>query len=333
MNKYIRFGTLLSKIMEAAEIRAVQIARLLECTSAYITKLKQGNALPNPEQLQKILNCFRQAAVNEGNIEQLIQIYTQYRTGMTGASEGTAAPGKVMDTIGNTPELRLCIKDAMMAKGLTSAAELTKYIGYDSVHTIERLLNGKLNWFPDVLSSVLEALDISQDDIPVTPAERLLLLPEGMFRNGGVLVRPLPVVDWANAASHLAMLENCDTAVLRKWDPESVETIAAPVGTRKDTQVFRIFGESMEPTICDGEIIFCEPQYRLDDIGNGKIVVVKFSEHSANPGTIVCKRFRKEKDTIMLSSDNARDGKIFTGITPRDIAWIGTVTQKICDVL
>ncbi len=107
--------------------------------------------------------------------------------------------------------------------------KLTKKLIYLTIKILPKIVS--LHLF--VMSYVLESLDISQDDAPVTPAEQLLLLPEGMFHNGGVLVRPLLVVDWANAASHLAMLENCDTAVMRKWDPKSVETIAAPVGTRK----------------------------------------------------------------------------------------------------
>ncbi len=335
MRKYTRFGELLSAILEMSEIKAIDIAELLECSSAYITKLKQGSALPNPEQFQKILNHFRRMNADESNIEKLIRIYTQYRTGISPSppeNTGTAGGQKISDVIMNTPELRLCIKDAMMRKGLTSAAALTKYMGYDSVHTIERLLNGKLNWFPDVLSSVLESLEISHDDAPLTPSERLLLLPEGIFGAGGMLIRPLPVVDWANAACHLETLAGNSNAVMRKWDPESVETVAAPVGTRKGTQAFRIYGESMEPTINDGEIIFCEPQYKLEDIPNGKIVVVKFSERSPESGSIVCKRLRRDKGAVILSSDNAKEGKIFTGIHPLDIAWIGIVSKKISDI-
>lgn len=59
-----------------------------------------------------------------------------------------AAPPTTPDTIRNTPELRECIKDAMLREGVASAADLNRLIGYDSVHTLERLLSGKLNWFP-----------------------------------------------------------------------------------------------------------------------------------------------------------------------------------------
>ena len=61
-------------------------------------------------------------------------------------------------TIANTPELRECIKDAMMNRGLRSADDLRRCIGYDSTRSIERLLSGKLNFFPDVLSAIFDAL-------------------------------------------------------------------------------------------------------------------------------------------------------------------------------
>lgn len=76
-------------------------------------------------------------------------------------------PGKsAPDTIRNTPELRECIKDAMLREGVRDASELNRRIGYDSSHSLERLLNGKLPWFPDVLSAVLDGLNIKQDDAP-----------------------------------------------------------------------------------------------------------------------------------------------------------------------
>ena len=68
------------------------------------------------------------------------------------------------DTIRNTPELRECIKDAMLREGVRNASELNRRIGYDSVNSLERLLAGKLNWFPDVLSAVLDGLNIKHDD-------------------------------------------------------------------------------------------------------------------------------------------------------------------------
>ena len=237
------------------------------------------------------------------------------------------------DTIRNTPELRECIKDAMLREGVRDASELNRRIGYDSVNSIERLLAGKLNWFPDVLSAVLDALNIKHDDAPMTPAERGLLAPDGIYNTWGVLTRPIPVVDWANAATHIASLIGRDGApVMRKWDPENTDIALAPVGVRKNTQAFRVHGVSMEPTIADGDILFCEEQYDLNSIPSGKIVIVRFSDDSEYGGTVVCKRLRRAGSILMLTSDNEKTGKDITVNSPGEIAWIGIVVRKSCEL-
>lgn len=233
------------------------------------------------------------------------------------------------DTIRNTPELRECIKDAMLREGVRNASELNRRIGYDSANSIERLLAGKLNWFPDVLSAVLDGLNIKHDDAPLSPAERGLLAPDGMYNASGVLTRPIPVVDWANAATHIASLIGRDGApVMRKWDPENTDVALAPVGVRRNTQAFRVHGVSMEPTISDGDILFCEEQYDLNSIPSGKIVIVRFSDDSEYAGTVVCKRLRRAGSILMLTSDNEKTGRDITVNSPGEIAWIGIVVRK-----
>lgn len=233
---------------------------------------------------------------------------------------------KTPNTVRNTIELRECIKDAMLRKGITSAEQLNKLIGYDSTHTIERLLQGKLNWFPDMLSATFDALGIKQDDAPLTPEERSLLMPEGIYNRGAILFRPIPVVEWANAASHLASIMLDHAPTLYKWDPETTETVAAPVGMRRGTQAFRVFGQSMEPTICDGDIIFCEPCNNIADIPEKKIVVVNFNENYKLSECAVCKRFKKAGNLILLTSDNPSGMDL--QVQPDDIQWIGIVKHK-----
>jgi len=233
--------------------------------------------------------------------------------------------------IANTPELRECIKDAMMKRGLRSADDLRRSIGYDSTKSIERLLSGKLNFFPDVLSAIFDALEIDSDDAPLAPAERELLAPRGIYRNdGAMLVRPIPVVDWANAAGHLSELVSCDKPVFSAWDPETTETVPAPVGIRRDTQAFRVCGVSMEPTINDGDILFVEPASSPDEIPQNKIVVAKLADGTDSPEPVVCKRFARKGDGIELTSDNpaGRSWKV----TKRDLVWIGVVVRKICEL-
>lgn len=237
------------------------------------------------------------------------------------------------DTIRNTPELRECIKDAMLREGVRDASELNRRAEYDSSHSLERLLAGKLNWFPDVLSAVLDALNIKHDDAPLSPAERGMLAPDGIYNTCGVLTRPIPVVDWANAATHIASLVGRNgEPVMKKWDPENTDVALAPVGVRRNTQAFRVHGVSMEPTISDGDILFCEEQYDLNSIPSGKIVIVCFSDDSEYAGTVVCKRLRRAGSILMLTSDNEKTGKDITVNSPGEIAWIGIVVRKSCEL-
>lgn len=235
------------------------------------------------------------------------------------------------DTIRNTPELRECIKDAMLREGVRDASELNRRIGYDSSHSLERLLAGKLNWFPDVLSAVLDELKIKQDDAPISPLERSMLAPEGIYNQGAILVRPVPVVDWANAADYIGSLIAGTSAIDRKWDPESIETIPAPTGCRKDTIALRVHGQSMEPKIQDGDKIYCEPVENLEELPNNKIVVVRFTDSAKEgAGCLFCKRFRRIGGEIFLTSDNPA-GRNFNEVPPIDIAWLGRVTGKYDD--
>ena len=246
-------------------------------------------------------------------------------------SSGVSSLPSSPNTIRNTPELRECIKDAMLREGVRDASELNRRIGYDSSHSLERLLAGKLNWFPDVLSAVLDELKIKQDDAPISPLERSMLAPEGIYNQGAILVRPVPVVDWANAADYIGSLIAGTSAIDRKWDPESIETIPAPTGCRKDTIALRVHGQSMEPKIQDGDKIYCEPVENLEELPNNKIVVVRFTDSAKEcAGCLFCKRFRRIGGEIFLTSDNPA-GRNFNEVPPIDIAWLGRVTGKYDD--
>ena len=246
-------------------------------------------------------------------------------------SSGVSSLPSSPNTIRNTPELRECIKDAMLREGVRDASELNRRIGYDSSHSLERLLAGKLNWFPDVLSAVLDELKIKQDDAPISPQERSMLAPEGIYNQGAILVRPVPVVDWANAADYIGSLIAGTSAIDRKWDPESIETIPAPTGCRKDTIALRVHGQSMEPKIQDGDKIYCHPVQNLEELPNNKIVVVRFADSAKEcAGCLFCKRFRRIGGEVFLTSDNPA-GRNFEEVSPADIAWLGRVTGKYDD--
>ncbi|MBR2345371.1 MAG: hypothetical protein IKA71_06255 [Lentisphaeria bacterium] len=237
-----------------------------------------------------------------------------------------SAPG----TITNTPELREYLRENMSKCGMESYDQLRRAAGYDSPQTIRRLFDGELNWFPDLLSAVFDALGCDRDGAPLSAAEKELLAPGGMYRDGAMLVRPVPVVDWANAASHLESMES-EGVLLKNWDVENTETVPVPVGSRRDTSAFRVHGISMEPKIVDDDIVLVEPAASLDDIPDNKIVVVRFSDRSGQSEKVVCKRFRRQNSTsLLLTSDNP-EGKIIP-LEPAEIAWIGIVVKKISEM-
>ena len=234
-------------------------------------------------------------------------------------------------TICNTAALREFIKDAMLRHGVRDATELCRRIGYDSTTTVARLLTGELNWFPEVLSALFDALELDPAAAPLAPGERELLAPRGIYNDGAMLVRPIPVVDWANAASHLETVCGGET-LMKRWDPETTETVPIPVGSRSDIQAFRVAGISMEPLIQDGDILFVEPVRDFDEIPDRRIVVAKFRDDRRNgEESVVCKRFRREGKTCLLTSDNPA-GRVIPFV-PADLAWIGIVVRKITDLL
>ena len=234
-------------------------------------------------------------------------------------------------TVSNTAALREFIKDAMLRRGIRDASELCRRIGYDSPATVARLLAGELNWFPEVLSALFDALELDPAAAPLAPGERELLAPRGIYNDGAMLVRPVPVVDWANAASHLETVCGGET-LMKRWDPETTETVPIPVGSRSDIQAFRVAGISMEPLIQDGDILFVEPVRDFDEIPDRRIVVAKFRDDRRNgEESVVCKRFRREGKTCLLTSDNPA-GRVIPFV-PADLAWIGIVVRKITDLL
>lgn len=294
-----------------------------------LTSWLKDNRNAKPSSLKKIaefLNCsISDIAIPEnrsGRVESIESAGNEYPLG--------SLP-MVPFTIQNTPELRECIKDAMLSEGVRDAESLNRLIGYDNPATVTRLLAGKLNWFPDMLSAIVDALHIKHDELPISAGERSMLAPEGIYNNGAMLTRPIPVVDWANASGYIDSLICGTETISKKWNPDTTEVIPAPVGIRKDAIALRVHGQSMEPKIHDGDKLYCEPVENIDALPSNKIVVVRFTESAKEcPDCLVCKRFRRIAGSIFLTSDNP-SGRTFENILVSSIAWVGKVVGKYDD--
>ncbi len=239
-------------------------------------------------------------------------------------------PPATSGTIKNSAALREFIRQKMAENGMNSTEQLRRAIGYDSQTTINRLFNGELNWFPDVLSAVFDVLNCDPADSPLSGSELSMLSPRGLYRDGAMLVRPVPVVEWANAASHLESLES-DNVIMQNWDPDTTPTVPVPADSRRDTRAFKVHGISMEPRILDDDIVLVEPAENLNAIPDNKVVVVRFSEQSNIPEKVVCKRLRKQSPSQMLLTSDNPEGRIIP-CSPDDIAWIGIVVKKISEM-
>ena len=227
--------------------------------------------------------------------------------------------------IRNTASLRQIILRAMEKIGISTAAELNRLTGYDSVHTLERLLSGELDyWFPDLLSCVIAKLELPAGELKLPEMEKQLLWSADFFNEGAMLVRPVPVVSWANAAGALELNESPDRNFEVKWDPETTETVPVPVGGRSRMLAFRVFGISMEPTINDGDVILVEPALP-GDIPDHKIAVIRTDD-----GEVYCKRLHQQSPLWLLTSDNPA-GKILH-LDRKKITWLGVVVRKISEL-
>ena len=241
---------------------------------------------------------------------------------LTDADTGNRRDG----VIRNTPELRDAVRRAMRDQQIADAAMLNRRIGYDLVHTLERLLTGELKyWFPEVLSAVLTQLGVDYNGLSLNAAEKGLLMPQELFRNGAMLVRPIPVVSWANAAGCLEMITSPESSLAAHWNPESTETVPVPVGGRSDILAFRVFGISMEPTILDNDVILVEPAVSAGVIPENRIVILRTSD-----GEVYCKRLHHQPGKLLLTSDNPA-GRILS-IPLADIDWLGMVVRKVSEL-
>ncbi len=320
-----KISFIVKTLVKQSGVKQVDIAEKIGITKAALSQMLSGTAALPFQRFSEIAGIIQ---MEEADVDRITRLYiSKYAIPFPSVNlQKNPSLPKVPDTVQNTSALRECIKDAMMRNGIMTAEDLNRFIDYDNSHTIERLLNGKLNFFPDILSAIFDRLGISHDEAPITPAERGLLVEEGLYNHGAILIRPIPVVEWANAIGHIETLCGGGT-VMQKWDPATTETVAAPVGARKDTQAFRVHGQSMEPMIMDNDILFCEPSMSCNDIPTNKIVIAKFIDCGKYPDCVVCKRFRRVGSKILLSSDNRIAGRDFE-VDPAEIAWIGVVTSK-----
>ena len=268
----------LQRYMDENRLSQRDLGRLLKASGPTISRWMSGDV----------------TSVSQQTSERLMQLLGITQDQL--ARPVLAGPGAVepaaRGVIRNTPLLREFVMREILGRGydLKTIAQLA---GYDRVETLKRLLDGQLDWYPAMLSGVLTALGVSFSEAPISEAERALLHPS--YREG-FQTRDVPVLSFAHAAS-------CPVVKGAPEPPSFWEGERLPVPTDGRKYVaFRVDGDSMAPLIRDGQIVLCDPQAEVFD---GQVVVAKFDDQ------VVCKRFRRHDDTVLLRSDNPGAGQDF----------------------
>lgn len=160
--------------------------------------------------------------------------------------------GAALVSIPNTPELRTALLEAMADRSW-SFAQLARAAGYDHDKTLRRLLiEGSLDFFPNILAALVKALGLDPETLPVTDFVRADILERLPAIGHATLVRDAPVVAHAHAAALTVVDGLLET---ESWD----DAPRLPVPTDgRDYLIFTVEGDSMEPRLHDGELVYVD---------------------------------------------------------------------------
>lgn len=240
-----------------------------------------------------------------GRIDQLAR-----EIGLSGTDEDMGIGARHAshdDTVANTPELRAALLDAMTDRDW-SFGQLCRAAGYDSPNTIRRLLTtDELDFFASMLAALIKALELSLDALPLSDADRQLLLVYTPVAGRALLVRDIPIIGSAQAAEL-----SVTNGVLTVPDWADAEKFPAPTDGRKYF-AFRVEGQSMAPKLEDGEIVLADANAQPLP---GKPAVVLTTDDE-----LLIKLWRPLPDgTILLDSVNAETGAPRI-LKPDQIQW------------
>ena len=115
------------------------------------------------------------------------------------------------------------------------------------------------------------------------------------------------------------------SAAKKEWKPEEVEQwLPYPFlpNSRNRIFAFKVDGDCMEPTLQDGDIVFVDKQFDMNDV-DVRIVVVRIDGEETT-----LKRFYKRDSFIELRPDNPKHPPI-TVSPDEEIEIVGMVLKKV----
>lgn len=178
------------------------------------------------------------------------------------------------------------IKQYRLRKNMT-LTDLAKILGYANKSSIARIESGQTDLPQSKLEAIANALGVSPID--------LLDLPEKNNQDDSdTHPRPIriPVYGCIAAGIPIEEIEDIDD-----W-----EEINYPNARRGEYIALRIKGDSMEPRICEGDVIIIHLQPTVD---NGDLAAVRVNDNYTDGVCATCKKIRFTPDGgIMLISSN-----------------------------
>lgn len=170
--------------------------------------------------------------------------------------------------------------------GLTQE-DIARELGYKSFTTIQKWETGVAEPPLKVLKRLADVFMVDMNDL----ANVDLTKPEPRKGKG----IKIPVLGYVAAGLPIAMVE----------DVIDFEEIPEKIARKGEHFALRIKGDSMEPRICDGDVVIVRQQ---SDAESGQTVIVAVNGEDAT-----CKRLQKYPESIALVSNNpAYPPKVFT---------------------
>ena len=198
------------------------------------------------------------------------------------------------------------IKEARTKKGL-SQTELAEKLGYKSRSSINKIEVGGRDIPRSQIVRIAEILDVTpsylmgwEDEKPnasIPPSDKVHMIP--IFGS---------VAAGFGAYADSDILGYMPLVVENSYDVEN-------------TLIIKVEGESMYPTICDGDKIVVRKQ---DSVDNGRIAVVMIGDEA------VVKRIECDKNKLILHSINPMfSPRVIEGEALADCRIVGLVQQVI----
>ena len=217
-------------------------------------------------------------------------------------------------------ELSEFLRTRMKFCGINDVETLRRRINHSCYELLRLQICGKLNWFSHTLATVLDALDITTEQTPLSPAERRIVDNARMKRGGAGIMRLLPVISGCSCGDAPGYVAGLTSA--------TVPPVPVPLDDERDLRAFQLCGKMMEPGLSDRDIVVVEAVEDIFVLAEGVLVVMRYTEGSSGSTLLRCGRFHRiGSDSILLSCDAPAGKPVCIALDA--ISWCAVIRQRI----